>query len=124
MASALFGLFLVIHGLIHLSWVAPKPDDPSYPFRLTGPAMFRKANPRALAGVGAALVVVSTVAFVIAGVGVWGVPGFEAIWRGAAIVGSTLSLLVVATFWHRWFMAGPVLDVAIIVAAFAGWPVP
>jgi hypothetical protein len=124
MVPALFGLVLVVHGLIHLTWIAPKPDDPSYPFRLSHPALFRRANPKFVAGIGAALVLVSTLAFLIAGVGVWGVPGFAGIWRGAAVVGSALSLVVVATFWHRWLLVGPILDVVIIIAAVLGWPVP
>ena len=123
MVSALFGLVLVVHGLVHLTWVAPKPDDPSYPFRLTQSALFRKADPKTLAGLGAFLVLVSTTSFLIAGLGVWGVPGFADVWRIAAIVGSTISLVVVATFWHRWFLVGPILDVAIILAAIVGWPV-
>jgi hypothetical protein len=124
MARALFGLVLVVHGLIHLTWVAPKPDDPSYPFRLTHPAVFKRIDPKAVAGVGAALVLVSTLSFLVAALGVWGVPGFEEVWRVAAILGSALSLIVVATFWHRWLLVGPILDLAIIVAAVVGWPVP
>lgn len=123
MMPALFGLMLVVHGLIHLTWVAPKPDDPGYPFRLTDSALFKRVDARTLAGIGAALVLASTAAFVIAGIGVWGVPGFEQVWRVAAIVGSTISLVVVATFWHRWFLMGPLLDIGIIVAAVVGWPV-
>jgi len=123
MVPALFGLVLVVHGLIHLTWVAPKPDDPSYPFRLSHPAVFKRMDPKRVAGVGAALVLISTVSFLIAGLGVWGVPGFAEVWRVAAIVGSAISLAVVATFWHRWLMVGPMLDIAIIIAAVAGWPV-
>jgi hypothetical protein len=123
MANALFGLFLVVHGLIHLSWIAPKPDDPSYPFRLSDPAVFKRADPRTIAGIGAVLVVVSTLAFVVAGLGVWDVAGLQSVWRAAAVLGAVLSLVVVATFWHRWFLAGPLLDLAIIAAAVVGWPI-
>ncbi len=124
MAQALFGLLLVVHGLIHLTWIAPKPDDPTYPFRLSSPTIFKRADKALVAGIGAALVLVSTTAFLVAALGVWGVPVADAIWRPAAIIGSALSLLVVVTFWHRWFLGGPVLDVAIIIAAIVGWPVP
>jgi hypothetical protein len=122
MAGALFGLLLVVHGLVHLTWIAPKPDDPEYPFRLTHSPVFKGANSKVLSGIGAVLVVVSTLAFLIAGLGVWGVPGFSDVWRVAAIVGAAFSILVVAVFWHRWFLAGPLLDVAIIVAAIIGGP--
>lgn len=122
MARALFGLVLVVHGLIHLTWIAPKPDDPSYPFRLTDPTVFKKADPRLVAGIGAVLVLISTFAFLIAGFAVWGVPHLDYIWQVSAIVGAILSLVVVTVFWHRWFLFGPILDVAIIVVAILGWP--
>ena len=124
MVRSLFGLVLVVHGLIHLTWVAPKPDDPTYPFRLSHPTVFKRADPKLVAGIGAFLVLVSTTAFLIAGFGVWGVPGLTEVWRVAAIVGSAISLVVVGMFWHRWFLAGPILDIAIIIAAVVGWPVP
>ena len=124
MVRALFGLVLVVHGLIHLTWVAPKPDDPSYPFRLSSPAVFKRADPKVVAGIGAALVLVSTRHSWSPGSACGECPGSRQVWRGAAIVGSTLSLLVVATFWHRWLLVGPILDMAIIVAAVVGWPVP
>ncbi len=124
MIVALFGFVLIVHGLVHLSWLAPQPDDPGYPFRLTDSAIFRRADPTFLARVGGAFVLVSTIALVLAGLGVLGVPGLAAIWRPLAVIGAAISLVVVATFWHRWFLIGPLLDVAIIVAAVLGWPKP
>ncbi len=122
MVRALFGLLLVVHGLIHLGWIAPKPDDPSYPFRLSEPKLFRGSDTGTVALVGAVLVVVSTVAFVVAGFALWIVPELPLIWRLSAMIGAVASLVVVATFWHRWFLVAPILDVAIIVAAALGWP--
>lgn len=122
MIVALFGLLLVVHGLIHLGWIAPKPDDPGYPFRLSEPKVFRRAEGETVALVGAVLVVVSTVALVIAGFALWIVPEVSMVWRVSAIVGAATSLLVVFTFWHRWFLVAPLLDIVIIVAAILGWP--
>ncbi|MBI5231772.1 MAG: hypothetical protein HY876_06370 [Coriobacteriales bacterium] len=123
-----FGLFLIVHGLIHVSWIAPRPKDAEdYPFDLSrspiNERMGKPIEPETLALLGRTAATVAVVAFTLAGLGVLGVPVLSGIWRVCAIVGAFTSLDVTTMFWHRWFVAAPILDVLIMIAAFAGWPV-
>ena len=34
MSRIVFGVFLLLHALVHALWLVPKPDDPKYPFVL------------------------------------------------------------------------------------------
>jgi hypothetical protein len=123
--TLLFGLFLIAHGLIHLLWVVPIPDDPAFPFTLARSPWFktREGDP-GLRAVGIALVALAVAEFALAGLGVMGVPLLVQGWRILAIVGALDSLLVTGLFWNRQLWPGPILDIAIIVAAVLGWPRP
>ena len=123
--TSLFGVFLVAHGLIHLLWVVPIPADPAFPFTLDRSPWFKgREGDRGLRAVGTALVVLAVAEFALAGLGVIGVPLLVQGWRVLAIVGAADSLLVTALFWNPRLWPGPVLDIAIIVAAILGWPRP
>ena len=73
---------------------------------------------------GTVLVVACVVELVLAGLGVLGVPLLAVAWRWLAIIGALDSLVVIALYWRSWFLLGPLLDLAIIVAAVLGWPRP
>ncbi|MBE0476029.1 MAG: hypothetical protein IBX62_02900 [Coriobacteriia bacterium] len=122
MARSLFGAFVILHGLIHLAWVTPGPDDPAYPFDLTRSPLLPRSEPSVLVAAGRTLVAVTVLAFTAAGLGLLGVPGAAAAWRVAAAAGALGSLALTALFWHRWFVAVPVLDAGILAAALSGWP--
>jgi hypothetical protein len=122
--TTLFGLFLIAHGLIHLLWVVPIPPDPDFPFTLDSSPWFKTRGNRGLRLVGVALVGLAVVEFALAGLGVMEVPLLVQGWRVLAIVGALDSLVVTGMFWNRQLWPGPILDIAIVVAAVLGWPRP
>jgi hypothetical protein len=117
-----FGVFLVLHALVHVAWLAPKPNDPSYPFRIDSSPLLPGASESLVRGLGQGLAVAALLAFVLAGLGVLGVPGLAAAWKIAAVVGAVASLALVAVFWDKYFVAGPILNTGILVAVYMGWP--
>lgn len=123
MTRVLFGVFLLLHAMIHLGWTSPKPDDPKYPFITTQSRLLPSLSAQTLGPLATALVVLIVVAYGAAALGLFGVPFLSGIWGAAAIAGSVVSLIACAVFWHPWFVAGPVIDVAIIAAVILGWPV-
>ena len=119
-----FGLFLIAHGLVHVLWLVPRPDDPKWPFDVSRSRMLIKTSPTTLRLVGTVLVSLAMAEFVLAGLGVLGVPALSGVWRVVAIVGAADSLAVIALFWNRQFVFGAALNVAIVLAAVLGWPRP
>lgn len=105
--SAVAGLFLIAHGLLHLAvWVAPAPPDAPFDSRhswLFGE--FGASRPIAL--IAAAVLVVAGV-LVLAGAGAGAV---------IAAIGAAISLLLVILTFHPWFLAAVAINVAIIVIA-------
>ena len=71
---------------------------------------------------GIILVVVSTLGFVLTGLGIFGVAGLDGIWRGAAVFSSVVSLLLLIIFWHPWLPVGVLIDIVVIIALRMGWP--
>ncbi len=119
----LFGVFLIVHGLIHLWWLAPLPDDPKNPFTFKSPFVkSADALSDPLRTVGRVLVVTAAVALTLAGLDVLGVPLLAPAWRILAVLGALDSLAIIVLFWNRQFFVGVLLDVGIIALAFMGWP--
>ena len=131
MVKILFALFLIAHGLVHAILAAtPIPNDPE-----PKPGAFFTATSRswllpqlglggsAIQWIGIILVILSTVGFVLAGLGVLGVPGLSTIWRTVTVISSCLSLLLLILFWHPWLMVGVLIDCALLIALlWAKWP--
>jgi len=120
MARILFGVFLLAHAAIHLGWLSPKPADPKYPFAWRSPWL-PGASEATLRGIGTAAIMLALLAFFASALGLWGVPVLSQLWGAAAVLGAVLSLLVTVVLWHPWFVAGPVIDVAIVAAVLLGW---
>ena len=131
----LFCLFLVAHGWVHMSLAqvpVPQPGALRTPFF---PAWWRAAVdpawPASRLGMPANLTqtmgwvlwLVVTVGFAIAGLGLLGLPGVNAIWPAAAVGSSVVSILLLALYWHPWFVMGPTLDLIILAAIYFHWPV-
>ena len=114
------GLFVVAHGLVHLLYVIPKQDDPSFPFTLQEswlvPAAIRRPS-------GLVLVAATVAAFALLGLAVWGVPGLSGAWSVIAIVSASFSLVLIVAFWSSQFFVGIGIDVALIALAAIqpGW---
>jgi hypothetical protein len=120
MPRLLFGLLLLAHGAIHLSWLAPKPTDPKWPFHWRSP-WFPRTSEESLRGIGTAVIALMFLAYVVAALGVWGVAVLAGVWVPAAVLASALSFMVIAVLWHPWFVAGPTVDVIIAAAALLNW---
>ncbi|MFC1998522.1 hypothetical protein ACFLVR_02630 [Chloroflexota bacterium] len=55
-----------------------------------------------------------------AGIAVFASQGW---WRPLAIAMAVVSIVLLALFWHKWLVVGPVLDMAILVSLiFFKWP--
>jgi hypothetical protein len=108
------GLFLVAHGLVHLLYVMPKQDDPSFPFTLKEswliPAAVRRPS-------GVVLVTETVTAFALLGLAVWGVPGLSSAWPVLAIVAAALSLSLLVAFWNSHLFVGIGIDLALVALA-------
>ena len=129
----IIGLFLIAHGLVHVGLaVAPDPNESE-----SKPGAFFTApqrswllpqlglKPVAIRWIGILLVVFTTLGFVLAGLGVFGVPGLAELWRTIAVVSAVLSLLLLLLFWHPWIILGVLIDVGIIFSlVWADWPSP
>lgn len=118
----LIAIFLIAHGLVHAGLAAaPDPKDPDE----KAGAFFTSAkrswllsklglSPNAIQWIGIGLVSLSTIGFVLAGLGVFGVAGLDTIWRTIAIISAATSLLLLILFWHRWLVIGVLIDLVIL----------
>lgn len=122
MGAIVFGIVLLLHGLVHLAWVLPAPADPAYPF-VTSSSRLLPMLPENVLGVFAVVLVTLTVlGFTLAAMGLLGVPGLASAWRLPATIGAAASLMACALFWHPWFVVGPLIDAVVIAAVVTGWP--
>ena len=127
----IIALFLIAHGLVHAGLAAaPNPENSD----AKAGAFFTSAertwllprmglNPSPIQWIGITLVVLSTLGFVLAGLGVFGVPGLVEIWRTIALVSAVISLVLLVLFWHPWLIVGVLIDLVIIISlVWADWP--
>jgi hypothetical protein len=123
MLNVIFAVFLILHGLVHaILAVAPTPNEPE-----SKPGAFFTSTTRswllprlglnatAVQWIGIILVVLSTLGFVLAGLGVLGLPGLSVVWRLVAMTSSVVSLLLLVLFWHPWIIVGVLIDIGILV---------
>jgi hypothetical protein len=119
-------VFLVVHGLIHASLTnvpVPKPGELHTPFF---PAWWRASTDATwpvaklglsnglVRGLGSALWLLATLGCALAGLGLLGVPGLSQVWTACLGVGGVASLLVMALYWHPWYVVGAGLSVALL----------
>lgn len=71
------GVLMLAHGLIHLLYAAPAPDDPSFPLTFESSWLIPAGARRPL---GPALMAATAALFALLALAVWGVPGLAAIW--------------------------------------------
>ena len=108
------GLLLIAHGLVHLLYLVPKKDDPSFPVTLKESWLVPEAVRRPG---GLFLLAVTVAAFALLGLAVWGVPGLSGAWPVIAIVAAALSLTLLVAFWNSHLFWGVGIDVALIAPA-------
>jgi hypothetical protein len=118
MVRILVGLFLVAHGLVHLLYFAPRPDDPTYPFVPEDRwfARFPGFRPSAARAVARTLAVVCAIGFAISGVGLLASAN---LWEPAAVIGATASLVLMVLFFHPWLVIGIAIDVLILASVLS-----
>ena len=118
MWQIVIGVFLIAHGLVHLVYASPQPDVPGakpWSFLTQRWLATRAGLDQAMVfKLGIALISLVIIGFTVSGIGLlfsqeW--------WRVAAISSSVVSLILLALFWHKWMIAGPVLNIGIILLA-------
>ncbi len=124
MLKIALAIFLIAHGLVHAGLAAaPNPADPNAkPLAFFTAAERSWLLPRlgmgvtAVQWVGVTLVALSTLGFVLAGLGIFGVAGLSTIWQTVAIISAIFSLLLLILFWHPWLPVGVLIDMVVLIA--------
>jgi hypothetical protein len=127
-------IFLIAHGFVHMGIAlvpVSKPEAPRTPF---WPAWWRpdidKAwlasrlglAPAAVRTPGSLLWAIALVGFVVAGLGLIGIPGLVSIWQAAAILGSIASLVLLIFYWHPWLVMAVLIDLSVLAGILVNWP--
>lgn len=112
--TILVGILLIAHGLIHLLYVTPPPDDPAFPFTLRRSWLL---PPPARRPAGIALIGATVAAFALVALAVWDLPGLREVWPALTIVAAAVSLVTLITFWNARLILGVVIDLALIAVA-------
>ena len=123
----IFSLFLIAHAGLA---AAPIPGDPdpkpgAFFTEVTRSWLFQKLglDPGFVRLVGIILVALSTLGFVLSGLGALGVPGLSEIWQAAAGLAAAFSLILLILFWHPWIIVGVLIDIGIVFLSLGGkWP--
>lgn len=131
MLRTYFGLFLIAHAVAHAGLAAaPTPGDPdpkpgAFFTGVTRSWLFQKfgLDPGYVRLVGIILVALSTLGFVLSGMGTLGVPGLSEIWQAAAGFSAAVSLILLILFWHPWLVVGVLIDIGLVVlTCLNSWP--
>jgi hypothetical protein len=115
MLQFLAGSFLILHGLVHAMYLAPKPGDPSYPFvpERTWFATTAHLDTGAAKAIFATLAMTALMTFLLAGIGVFASAGW---WQAFAVVGAVTSLATLLLGFHPRLVFGVTIDVAILAS--------
>ena len=61
--------------------------------------------------------------FLLGGLGIFGIPLMEDMWRPVAAVSSVVSFALIALFWHRQFVFALLINAGVfVVLLWAHWP--
>jgi hypothetical protein len=122
--ALLLGVFLIAHGLVHILYRVPAPEE-NWPFDLGHSWLLTRLGlgERVLRRLGTVLWIAALVGFVLGGLGVFGAPLLKHMWRTITAVSSVVSCLLIGLFWHRSFVFALLINAAIFVAlVWAQWP--
>ena len=108
------GVLLIAHGLVHLLYFVPNPDQAKWPFTVERSWLLGEAVRRPVL---IALVAVTVGGFALLAASVWGVPWVSAAWPVFAIVGAGASLAALLLFWDTQLLFGVALSLAVLVTA-------
>ena len=124
----LLAAFLLAHGLIHASFLTPRPAPaagaPTWPFDLDRSWVFARIGipaptSRAL---GIALVALTIAGFALAAVVALGF--LDGLWVPAVLIGALASLAVLGIFYRPWLTLGIVIDAVLVWAVLVAGFVP
>src|SRR5687768_12708706 len=121
MISLLVAAFLVAHGLIHASFLSPRPPAtaaaPEWPFEL---GHSWALSPLGLDGAATRAVGIVLLAFVLGGFAVAALSAVgvapASLFPGAISVGAVASIVMLALFFHRWLVLGFAIDAVLLWA--------
>jgi hypothetical protein len=114
MVRSVVALLLIAHGLVHLLYLLPRPeDDPSYPFvpETRWSAKLVGLQPSTAKMVAVTLAVAVAAVLLVSGIALF---ADVDIWTVAAATGALLSLALLLLFFHPWLTIGIAIDVAIL----------
>lgn len=132
MLSTIIGVFLIAHGVVHaILAAAPIPKDPN-----SKPGEFFATTRRSwlLRGLGIpdevtrwmgiSLVVAATITFILAGIGVLGVPVLHGLWQTLVVIAAGISMMLLVLFWHSWLFVGFLINALILTSlVFLNWTI-
>lgn len=121
-----FGVLLILHGLIHAAYFAPSPpanleasrQPPEFKFDHSWLIKYLGIHASTVKAAGLIAAGAALAGFIAAGLGVLGVPWLANFWQTIAIGSAAASLIVLLASWNNWFIAAVALDIAIAVYAF------
>ena len=117
---------LLGHGLIHVGYLTPKPDEkpgaPAWPFRLDRSWVLGRIglDPATLRVLGTGLVVVAIAGLALAAIAGLGI-GPAWLWSIGLVLGAGASLATLGLYFHPWLVLGIGIDVVLLWAVIAGW---
>jgi hypothetical protein len=113
-ARVVAGLLVLAHGLVHLLYLIPKANNPSYPFTLRSSWLIPQ---RSRLPVAVVLLAGTLLGFALLALALWGVPGLVDAWPAIAIAAALASLGLLVAFWDARLSLGVAIDAAILVVA-------
>jgi hypothetical protein len=123
----LFAAFVLAHGVIHASFLAPRPPatagGPTWPFELARSWVLTPLGiqPETTRLLGMALVAATIATFALAALAAAGfIPG--ELWCPASAAGAVASVALLVLFFQPWLVLGVVIDLGLLWAVLiAGW---
>jgi hypothetical protein len=104
------GVLLLVHGLVHLLYLAPGVTEFS-----TGRSWLLTASARQ--PVALTLNASAVAAFALVALAAWGVPALPGIWPALTIAAGLTSMALLITFWDNALVIGLGIDAALVVIA-------
>ena len=126
LVRVLLAIFMIAHAFIHVSLTyvpLPKAGEMHTPFwptwtrtdtDPTWPLMKLGLPGQTVRVIGCVLWILAAGSFLLTGLGLFGIPGLNQIWSYSGWVGAITSLLMLVLFWHPWYIACVVINLAIL----------